>query len=203
MSIQTQKKLLREEIWKKMEEKRLATFPLPCHGRIPNFVGSDIAANKLQNIPEWKNARTVFVNPDTSQRKVRENALKNKKILIMASPRLTRGFIVITPHKVYGRERFASTIRGAFKLGKQTLHFPKPDLIVTGCVAVDMAGNRIGKGHGYGDKEIKIIKEKYGKVPVATTVHDIQIVDYVPSTPKDEKVDIIVTPTKIIRIKPE
>ena len=46
-----------------------------------------------------------------------------------------------------------------------------------------------------------MIKEKFGKVPVATTIHDVQLIDYAPSTPQDEKIDVIVTPTKIIRIR--
>ncbi|MHA2315993.1 MAG: 5-formyltetrahydrofolate cyclo-ligase, partial [Candidatus Hermodarchaeia archaeon] len=84
--------------------------------------------------------------------------------------------------------------------GKETAAFPKPDLIVTGSVAVDKDGNRLGKGRGYGDREIEMIQEKFGNVLVATTIHDVQLVEYAPSTPLDEKVDVIVTPTKIIRV---
>ena len=127
--------------------------------------------------------------------------LKDDKILVMATPRLKHGFLVIAPETTAGKERFASTIKGAFKYGKETADFLKPDLIVTGSVAVDERGNRLGKGRGYGDREIGMITEKFGKVPVATTIHDVQLVDYAPSTPQDEKVDIVVTPTKIIRVK--
>lgn len=183
-----------------MERFRVATFPLPCKGRIPNFIGAETAAEKLRQLEEWKKAKVIFVNPDSPQRKIRENALKDGKTLIMASPKLKRGFILINPADVKGKEHFASTIKGAFKFGVEMQDFLKPDLIVEGSVAVDLQGCRLGKGHGYGDAEIGILKRKFGMIPIATTVHDIQVVDKVPFEEKDEKISIVVTPTKTIRV---
>jgi len=200
MAISSKKQLLREKIWSEMERLRIAAFPLPCRGRIPNFVGAEAAAEMLRQLEEWKNAKVVFVNPDSPQRKVRENALKDGKTLIVASPRLKKGFMLIDLAKVKGKERFASTIKGAFKFGLEVQDFPKPDLVVEGSVAVDMHGHRLGKGHGYSDLEIQILKRMFGKVVVATTVHEIQVVEEVPFEEKDEKVSIIVTPTKVIRV---
>lgn len=201
MDVKLEKKRLREKIWRQMEEKRIACFPLPCFGRIPNFVGSEKAAEKVRFLEEWVKAKVVMANPDFAQQKVRENVLKDGKLLIMASPRLKQGYIVVNPEKVKGRETFASTIKGAFKYGVEMENFPKPDLIITGCVAVDEEGHRLGKGHAYGDKEIRTMKAKFGEIPVVTTVHDIQIVGSVPFEAHDEKVDIIVTPTRIVRVK--
>ena len=168
----------------------------------PFHVGgeSQTAADKLRQLEEWKKAKVVFVNPDSPQRRVRENALKDGKILIMASPRLKRGFILIVPAKVRGKEHYASTIRGAFQFGVETQNFPKPDLIVEGSVAVDLRGHRLGKGHGYGDVEIEILERRFGEIPVATTVHDMQVVENVPFEEGDRKVSLIVTPTRVIRI---
>ena len=184
-----------------MQERGIAKFPLPCWGRIPNFQGAEKAAENLRKLEEWRKAKVIFVSPDSPQRKVRENALKDGKILVMASPRLKRGFLVIKPEKVRGREAYASTIKGAFRYAEQTQNFPKPDLVVTGSVAVDVHGNRLGKGGGYGDRELEIIRSRFGKVPVVTTVHDMQVVDFVPSEPHDQKIDIIVTSTRTIRVK--
>lgn len=201
--IAEEKQRLREEIWREMENSGAATFPLPCWGRIPNFVGAEAAADKLRQLEEWKRAKVIFVNPDSPQRKVRENALKDGKTLIMASPRLEKGFILISPEKVRGKEHLASTIKGAFKFGVQTIDLPKPDLIVEGSVAVDLHGHRLGKGHGYGDIEIEILEKMFGEIPVATTVHDMQVVENVPFEEKDRKVSVIVTPTRIIRVVPQ
>lgn len=192
---------MRMKIWKLMEEKGIATFPKPVYHRIANFIGAEKAAQNLRKLSEYERAQVVFCNPDSPQRPVREMTLKDGKILVVATPRLKHGFLVIAPEITAGKERFASTIKGAFKYGKGTVAFPKPDLIVTGSVAVDKDGNRLGKGRGYGDREIEMIKEKFGNVLVATTIHDVQLVEYAPSTPLDEKVDIIVTPTKIIRVE--
>lgn len=199
-SVSKEKQRLREEIWRIMEKSGVATFPLPCRGRIPNFAGAETAAEKLRQLKEWEKAKVVFVNPDSPQRKVRENVLKDGKILVMASPRLQRGFILIEPARAHGKERYASTIKGAFKFGVEVQNSPKPDLIVEGSVAVDMQGHRLGKGHGYGDVEIEILRKRFGEIPVATTVHDLQVVEKVPFEAKDEKVSIIVTPTRVIRI---
>jgi 5-formyltetrahydrofolate cyclo-ligase len=201
MNMASKKQQLREKIWSEMERSGIAVFPLPCRGRIPNFVGAEIAAEKLRQLEEWRKAKVVFANPDSPQRKVRENALKDGKILIMASPRLKRGFILINPANVKGREHFASTIKGAFKFGVETRDFPRPDLIVEGSVAVDVHGHRLGKGHGYGDVEINTLKRIFGEIPIVTTVHDMQVLESVPFGEKDEKVSIITTPTKIIRIQ--
>jgi 5-formyltetrahydrofolate cyclo-ligase len=199
MSVSMEKQWLREKIWKVMNEKQLAKFPLPCRGRIPNFVGAEAAAEKLRELGEWEEAKVVFVNPDSPQRKVRENTLKDGKTLVMASPRLKRGFILVNSDDVKGKERFASTIKGCFKLGVETSDFPKPDLVVEGSVAVDTHGHRLGKGGGYGDAEIKTLKRTFGNVLVITTVHDIQVVEVVPFEKKDERVSVIVTPTRVIQ----
>lgn len=196
-----EKKRLREEIWRQMQEKGIAKFPLPCYGRIPNFYGAEKAAENLKKLEEWKKARIIFANPDSPQKKIRENALKEGKTVIMASPRLKHGFIIVRPEKVLGKERFAATIRGAFTYGEKTTSIPKPDLVIAGSVAVDLQGHRLGKGGGYGDRELKMIRENFGKILVVTTVHDVQIVDYVPNEPHDEKVDLIVTPSRTIRVK--
>lgn len=198
-----EKEQLRNRIWSQMEHQGIATFPLPCKGRIPNFVGAGLAAEKLRQLEEWKRARVIFAGPDSPQKKVRENTLIDGKILLMASPRLKRGVIILNPTRTKGMERFASTIKGAFQLGSEVNfeQIPKPDLIVEGSVAVDLQGRRLGKGGGYGDLEIVLLKRMFGDIPVATTVHDVQIVEKVPfDERRDEKVSIIVTPKKVIRV---
>jgi 5-formyltetrahydrofolate cyclo-ligase len=202
MDLKTAKQLLREEIWTKLETNGIAKFPLPCFGHIPNFIDSEKAAAKLRLLEEWQKAKVVFVNPDYAQQKVREYALLDGKVLVMASPRLKHGFVVVNPKDVKGIESFASTIRGAFQHGKtvNVEDTPKPDLMVEGSVAVDTHGRRLGKGRGYGDVEIKMLRRLFGTIPIITTIHDMQIVETVPFEEKDEKVSIIITPTKVIRV---
>jgi 5-formyltetrahydrofolate cyclo-ligase len=198
--IPREKEQLRDVIWRFLEEKRVAIFPLPVFGRIPNFLGSEKAACLVRTLPEWKRAKVIFANPDSAQKKIRELALKDGKILIMASPRLKHGFLQIDPQNVKGKEEVASTIGGAFKYGKPVKEMLKPDLLITGCVAVDLLGWRLGKGGGYGDIEVRRIKDQFGEIPVVATIHPLQRVDFVPHSNHDAKVNIVVTPERIDRI---
>ena len=69
-------------------------------------------------------------------------------------------------------------------------------------VARDEDGRRCGKGEGYSDLEFAILRELgHPPVPVATTVHDLQVVDSVPRDPTDQPLSVIATPTQAIRIK--
>ncbi|MGP3667490.1 MAG: 5-formyltetrahydrofolate cyclo-ligase [Candidatus Bathyarchaeota archaeon] len=199
VNVKELKSKIRFEIWEKLERFNVARYPLPLEGRIPNFDGSDKAAMLVRKLNVWKNAKVVFSNPDYAQKKVREFALKDGKSLITATPELKHGFLLVKPEDVKGLEDKASTIRGLFTYGLtiNLENMPKPDLIVTGCVAVDEEGFRLGKGGGYGDREIGIIHEKFGYVPVITTVHELQIVKKLPREKHDTKVDFIVTPSKI------
>jgi hypothetical protein len=79
---------------------------------------------------------------------------------------------------------------------------PGLDAIVCGSVAVTRDGRRCGKGEGYSDLEFAILRELcHPLVPVATTVHDLQVVDSVPRDPTDQPLSMIATPTQTIRIK--
>jgi 5-formyltetrahydrofolate cyclo-ligase len=63
---------------------------------------------------------------------------------------------------------------------------PGLDAIVCGSVAVTRDGRRCGKGEGYSDLEFAILRElRHPPVPVATTVHDLQVVDSVPRDPTE------------------
>ncbi|MDH4221354.1 MAG: 5-formyltetrahydrofolate cyclo-ligase [Candidatus Bathyarchaeota archaeon] len=197
---------IRMRVWRLMEEKGIATFPRPVFHRIPNFIGAKKAAQRVNELPEYKTAKAVFCNPDSPQRHVREMALMHGKMLVMATPRLRKGLLLLDPHVIPQNRLFeASSIRGAFKHGR----FVKPsevkiDLFVAGSVAVSLDGGRLGKGTGYSDQEYAILKKADGLAPgllVVTTVHDVQIVEKIPRDEWDVPVDVIVTPTRVIRMK--
>lgn len=185
-----------------MEDRNIARFPRPVYGRIPNFVGAEEAARNLRKTPEWRKSHIIFCNPDSPQKYVRFFALLDSKKLIMASPRIKQGFLILDPQNIPQREfSYASTIRGAFKYGKvlEPEQMSFIEMKVTGCVAVDLKGGRLGKGHGYSDLEWGILAE-YGLVSketiTATTVHDVQIVKEIPMTKHDFPLDLVVTPTR-------
>lgn len=198
---------IRWRIWKLLEESDIAAFPRPVYYRIPNFKGSDVAAEKLAKLKIFEESKVIKINPDSPQRRLRELALLKGKILIMPTPRIREGFLILNPERIPQEQySFASTIKGAFVYGRK-IHpkeIPRIDLIVAGSVAVNLKGARIGKGEGYSELEFAILLE-HGvmerDVKIATTVHDVQIVDEIPVEPFDVSVDIIVTPTKVLEIK--
>ena len=197
---------IRRYIWNILEEHRVALFPKPIVGRIPNFIGARKAAELLRNLPEYQNAKTVLCNPDSPQKPVREMVLRDGKILIMATPRLREGFLLLNPQNISSNLfREASSIQGAFKYGHPAdLSQVKVNLFIAGSVAVSIDGGRVGKGTGYSDQEYAILKSKNTipqETPVVTTVHDLQIVSSIPKESWDIPVDIIVTPTQVIRAR--
>jgi len=159
---------------------------------------------------EFQNAKTVKVNPDSPQRQVRLEVLSHGKILLMPTPRLRSGFILLDDNVPRDRVKLASSIRGAFTLGRKVLldNVPAIDLVVVGSVAVAQDGGRIGKGEGFSEMEYGILRELElvtESTPVITTVHESQIVASVPLEDHDIAVDYIVTPTRVLatgRLKP-
>jgi len=159
---------------------------------------------------EFQDAKTVKVNPDSPQRQVRLEVLSHGKILLMPTPRLRSGFILLDDNVPRDRLKLASSIRGAFTLGRRVSldKVPAIDLVIVGSVAVAPDGGRIGKGEGYSEMEYGILRELElvtESTPVITTVHESQIVASVPLEDHDIAVDYIVTPTRVLatgRAKP-
>lgn len=196
------KQKLRKEIWGVLENKNLIRTSQSCRGRIPNFKGAISAATRLKNTTQWENSHIIFSSPDSALREVRENALLDGKILIMATPKIKDGYLLINPNQVVGFEKIASTIKGAFLIGEQITDFPEIDLVVEGSLGVDLKGNRLGKGMGFSDQEIAHLLNE-GAIgeytPICTPVHPLQIVDQVPIEDHDKQVSMIVTPEMVIR----
>ena len=197
---------LRERIWDHLESEGLARFPFPPHGRIPNVADAADAAARLADTDAWAAADTLKCNPDAPQLPVRRQALRDGKTLYMAVPRLSEPepFLRLAPDEVDDIDD-ATTVSGSAKHGVPVDpdEMPHIDLIVAGSVAVDAAGNRVGKSEGYSDLEFAVLRGFDRVDPdttVATTVHDSQIVDDGDIDPDrhDVPLDLVVTPTQTI-----
>lgn len=198
------KEEIRNRIWDLMEREGVARFP-GTRGRIPNFQGAAITAGRLSQTEVWREAKRIKANPDMPQRPVRELILSQGKVLYMAVPRLRseKPFLELDPSRLRGRFREASTIRGAFRLGRPVSpeEMEPIDLIVAGSVAVTKQGARVGKGGGYSDleyaigREVGVIDEK---TPVVTTVHWLQIISDIEMKIHDIPLALIITPEEVI-----
>jgi len=113
----------------------------------------------------------------------------------MATPRLRNGFCKV--------EKYYSSLRDIIKSSKIVgYNIPKIDFALVGSVAVDLEGNRIGKGGGFGDREIKILRDKNPDIVISTNVHDLQVFEDLSYLMEehDQKVNIIITTKNVFRV---
>jgi 5-formyltetrahydrofolate cyclo-ligase len=200
---------VRADVWRAMEREGVARFP-GAEGRIPNFADAKGAAERLARHPAWTSAETLKANPDSPQTHARRVALVQGKLLVMAVPRLRdqHPFRLLDPRKLSeGERREAATIKGALRYGKviDLDQVPELDLVLTGSVAVNLKGARVGKGGGFSDLEYGLLIEA-GRIDehtmVATTVHPIQILrEHLQTTEHDLPVDLIATPRAVIEVE--
>jgi 5-formyltetrahydrofolate cyclo-ligase len=126
----------------------------------------------------------------------------------MAVPRLADQdpFFVLDPNELAEPPRKAASIKGASRSARTVAldDMTPVDLVVTGCVAVGKDGARLGKGGGFSDLEFALAAASglvNEQTVVVTTVHDVQVVSAreIPTTTHDVHVDVIVTPTRVLR----
>lgn len=202
------KDALRQAIWQLLQVNG-AVKRNPV-GHIPNFVGAELAAERLATLDIWQQAKVIKCNPDSPQKPVRLQALRDGKLLYMAVPRLARQKCFVALHrdplaaKGIPLEKVAN-MRDALIHGTLVAfdEMQPIDLVVVGCVAVAPTGGRTGKGAGFADLELAMLRE--GKLvqpetPIVTTVHSLQVVtgDRLPMQPHDWPLDWIVTPDEAI-----
>lgn len=179
------KDVVRGEVWAALVEAEVNVGP--SFDRIPNFVGADVAAQRLAGLDAWKRARVVKCNPDPPQIPVRLRALYDGKRLYAPVPYLTKGFpyLRIDPDKLAAKGvdfETAATAQGFVQHGEPVgfEDMERLDFCVVGCVAVSRRGGRTGKGAGFADLEHGIFRElglTNAETPIATTVHSLQIVE--------------------------
>jgi 5-formyltetrahydrofolate cyclo-ligase len=148
----------------------------------------------------------VKVNPDAPQLPVRMRALAEGKRLYSPVPRLAGElpFFELDPARLDVSPRRAASIEGMARHGRRVAleQMAHIDLVVSGSVAVNREGVRIGKGGGYADLEFGLLAEAGlidERTVLVTTVHPLQVLDgELPSTEHDFHVQRIVTPDHVI-----
>ena len=197
---------IREDVWTVLETARVVRGK-SVHDKIPHFIGCEVAASLATELPEWETARAIKSNPDQAQRPLRQLALEQGKLLYMAVPRLRdeRVFIELDPTRPEVEPAKAATISGAFKVGRPVYvaEMQSIDLVISGSVAVNRQGVRVGKGGGYADLEYGLAAAAgvvHPDTPVISTVHAMQVLDEdLPYTQHDVPLAVVITPDAIIR----
>ena len=200
------KDAIRESVWTALEQAGVVRGRT-VHDKIPDFYGSVEAAQLVFELEVWQEARAIKSNPDRAQRPLRQRALEEGKLLYMAVPRLKdeRCFVELDPARLDTTPAKAATISGAFKNGRLVyVEEMKPiDLVLSGSVAVNLQGVRIGKGGGFADLEYGLAVVAgivQSTTPVITTVHPMQVLaEELPQTHHDVPIDYVVTPEEAIQ----
>lgn len=183
--------------------------------RVPNFKGTEEAAERLAKTDEFQRAKSVCINADKAQEKIQYLTVQAKKLLLVQIPLFIRkGLIkaIQIPSELPEDQVSKLTSRTAIGAYGKTVPLSeerKVDIVVMGSIAVTKQGQRIGKGEGFADIEYAMML-KLGMITpdtlVVTTVHDSQVYENLPEElfkDHDVGVDMIVTPTQVIQVTPK
>ena len=202
----------RERIWKALLRvgRPDSRFHWDFSSFIADFEGNEAATGRILELDVWRASDTVFITPDNSTERLRREALRAGKTVLVTTYGIRRGFMELNPEDVPDSEiTYAATLDGLDTYGRprtlRDLQVGTPlQLLVTGGSAVSSNGVRFGKGHGYFDLEWAMLSEiglTTAQSQVVDIVHDEQYVDEVlVGEPHDVPVDWIVTPHRTIRV---
>ncbi len=203
-------RIVRHKIWTRLAAvaKPDARFHFDFEAFIPDFEGSAVATDRLFALPFMEKAELVFVAPDNSLVEARRRLIAAGVPIIVSTFNIQRGFRLIAPGSVpKGQEGFAAWTDGLEHFGvpvtlAEITQLGRFTAMITGASAISPEGVRFGKGHVYFDMEWGLFSE-IGLVsettPIATVVHDVQVVDQrIYSSPDDVLIDAILTPTRHI-----
>jgi 5-formyltetrahydrofolate cyclo-ligase len=92
---------------------------------------------------------------------------------------------------------------GTFKIFEpksscQTVKLSEFDTIIVPCIAVDIDGNRIGRGKGFYDR---LLCNKNKKTTIICLAYEFQVIDKIKPSIHDQAVDFIVTENRVIKIR--
>ena len=174
-------------------EARAGLEPAVCRAH------ASALASALLALPELAGARTVLAYaslPAELDPARTVSALRLRGVAV-AYPRIespgTLGLHLVA-HEV-------ELIAGPFGLAQPSEHAPRAphdsiDAVIVPGVAFDECGRRLGYGGGYYDRLLPALRSDCVRIGVA---YDEQLLPRIPAQEHDVDVDIVVTPTRVIR----
>lgn len=223
----------RKEIWAKVYRQLIqhaipdSRFHFDFLSFTPDFRGSSLAIDRLVDLPCYREAQTLLVTSDNSLEQLRYRALKDGKSLLVATYRMRRGFILLSPGRISAdKYELAASLDGMEKpdageplsLAQIRDKGISVDICVTGGLAFNQQGVVIWEGQALFEIQwalvwdIKAIKQGAAVVAIA---HACQVVDesqlgvdaVVPDTSGEVQCDFVVTPDNVYKVngavKPE
>ncbi|WP_341271976.1 5-formyltetrahydrofolate cyclo-ligase [Parafrankia irregularis] len=158
---------------------------------------SAVLTERVLALPEVARARCVAAyvgmadEPDTAELLARLRARGVRILLPVVRPDLDLDF----------REYGTTLVPGAMGTREPPPSAPlvelaRADAVIVPALAVDQAGNRLGRGGGSYDRALA---RTAPSTPVIALVHDREILTDVPAEEHDRRVTVIVTPSRTLR----
>ncbi|GHB25787.1 5-formyltetrahydrofolate cyclo-ligase [Salinicola rhizosphaerae] len=177
---------------------------------IADFQQREAATERLVAHRYYQEAKVIFITPDNCLEELRHRALQDGKQVLMTTYSIKRGFWLLDPAEIpEDRYLYAATLDGMERMGRavtlaEIRQMPKTDFMVTGTGAINEAGIRFGKGHGFFDAEWGMLF-RIGNIdvdtPSAALVHDCQVLaEELHPEVFDTVSDVIFTPTRTIEV---
>lgn len=202
----------RDEIWQTLRRvgKPDSRFHWDFSRFIADFVDNHLATARVTELAAWQEADEVFITPDNSTERLRREAIRAGKTILITTYGIERGFYRLEPAAVPPAEvSYAATLDGLDVYGTavslaELAGGPPLRFMATGGSAVSRNGIRFGKGHGYCDLEWALLSEiglTDSSTVIVDIVHDEQYVDELLEGERhDVPVDWIVTNRRSIAV---
>ncbi len=159
---------------------------------------SALIAEKFLSLPEVKKAKSILLyfphKNEVDTTFIIEELLKEGKDVVL--PKVV-GFHIY-PIKISNLASLKSGYAGIKEPEGEKYPLENIDIIVVPAIAFDIHGHRLGYGKGYYDRLLSKVNAL--KIGLA---YNFQVLEKLPSEPHDIPVDLIVTPTKIIKTSAE
>lgn len=208
-----QEERIRRVVWNRLANVALpdSRFHLDLRHFVPDFTGRSRADARVVKQSAWTKADTIFLMPDNSTRALRHKALLAGKRILVPTFGFRRGLVVLDGATIPDADKaLASTLDGMEQIGERfapsdMAQLTRVDLVVTGATAAMGDGRVIGRGEprlAIGWAALEQLGIVDDSVRIIAVLHDCQLVDeWVPAIP-EITVDLVATPTRVLRCEP-
>ena len=159
---------------------------------------------KVCTLPNYQEASVVLIyigfGSEIETQTLFEHILADAKMAVL--PRVDRASQSLILHVVRNMSELVPGKWGTWGICEP--HAEAPSMLINDIefmlmpgVAFDRSGNRLGYGRGYYDKLLSAASPALARVAAGFAC---QIVDAVPAGPNDQKIDMIITETEIIKL---
>lgn len=216
----------RKRIWARVYKELLrhavpdARFNYDFMCFTPDFRGSAAAIDGVVALPCYQAASVILVTPDNSLERLRVQALRDGKRVLVATYRLRRGFVLLHPARIeQTKYEMAACLDGMEKpgmgrpvtLAQMRDECLKVDMCVTGGLVFNAQGVTIWEGHNLFEVQWAMLQDMkilQAKAPVVAVAHTCQVVDeadvgaekVTPGRTGEVQCDWVVTPDATVEV---